>query len=314
MAKAKKKPTTSHPKKICNQCERELSILNFYVSNSVMFKSDGRVPICKECVKKMVDVTSIRSVKEVLKILDRPFIESVWENAINSEWETFGAYLKDVSSLQQYKNLGYEDSASYAQKMADKEEAAFKAADVKHYRPPAELVTKWGKEYSFEEITKLESFWNDMMMTYEIEGASHKDYLKKICKVSLKMEESIDDGRIEEFKKLSDVYDKLMHSSKFTAVQRSSVDKSGGMNSFSEFFDWVEKAGFVPKFHTGEPMDIVDATEMNLKEYTRNLVLGDTSIATIVNHMLEKGLDDEEEFENNEITIDMRDELDGDVN
>lgn len=301
---AKRKKTTTHPKKMCNQCERELSVLQFYTSNSVMFKFDGRVPICKDCVKKMVDITSLRSVKDVLKILDRPFIESVWESALNSDKETFGMYLKDVSSLAQYKDLGYQDTEGYARKMAEKEEFEIKSADVKKYKTPAHLVEKWGKDYSYDEVAKLENFWNDMMMSYEIEGASHRDYLKKICKVSLKMEEAIDGGRIEEFKKLSDAYDKLMHSARFTAVQRSSADKSGGMTTFSEFFDWVEKSGFIPKFHTGEPMDIVDATEMNLKEYTRNLVLGETSLATIVNSVLEKGLD-EDEIDSSEIEIDF---------
>src|SRR5437763_15542154 len=127
-----------------------------------------------------------------------------------------------------------------------------------------------------------------MKKDYEIETESHVDYLKKICRVSVSMDEALSEGDIDGYKKLSDVYDKLNHSAKFTAVQRSASDRSGGMNTFSEFFEYIEKEGFIAKFHADEPQDIVDSTLDSLKRFTKQLVLGDSNLARLVEESIQK--------------------------
>ena len=57
------------------------------------------------------------------------------------------------------------------------------------------------------------------MDSYEIKSASHLDYLKMICKTSLKMNQAIDCSDYEGYNKLAKVYDSLMKSAKFTAAQ-----------------------------------------------------------------------------------------------
>lgn len=167
-------------------------------------------------------------------------------------------------------------------------QAPTKQADVYGKRDRVALATKWGSTFSREEQDKLEDLYEGMTRSFEIETASHKDYLKKICLVSLKMEIAINRDDTDTFKKLSDAYDKLMHSAKFTAVQRSASDKAGGMNTFGEMFEYIEKNGFIPKFHTDEPKDIVDETIRNIEAFTKRLVLGDTNIATQIENQIDK--------------------------
>jgi len=169
------------------------------------------------------------------------------------------------------------------------------------------LEKKWGKNYNQEEYEKLEGFYQDMKANFEIETAAHIDYLKKICKVSVQMDKALEENNIDVFQKLSGIYDKLMHSAKFTAVQRSAADKTGGLNTFGEFIARIEKEGFIPMFHSDEPMDIVDATIDNLKKYTRELVLGDPNLASIVESAVKKialkeaqEAQEEKEIEDNE--------------
>ena len=161
------------------------------------------------------------------------------------------------------------------------------------------LEKKWGKNYNQEEYEKLEGFYQDMKANFEIETAAHIDYLKKICKVSVQMDKALEENNIDVFQKLSGIYDKLMHSAKFTAVQRSASDRTGGMNTIGEIYDFLEKNGFIPKFYTDEPLDIVDITEHNLKEYTKKLVLGDTNIANIIESSIQKIIEKEELERNN---------------
>lgn len=80
------------------------------------------------------------------------------------------------------------------------------------------LSIKWGKTYKPYEWVQLEKYYQEMMQSFDIQTPSHEDYLKLICKTSVKAHQLIDLGDIEGFQKMSKVYDALMKSAKFTAV------------------------------------------------------------------------------------------------
>lgn len=77
------------------------------------------------------------------------------------------------------------------------------------------LRLKWGNSYSHSQWVQLEQLYNDMCASYDIQTAGHKDTLKFICKTSLLANEAIDRHDVEEYQKLSKVYDTLMKSGKF---------------------------------------------------------------------------------------------------
>ena len=56
------------------------------------------------------------------------------------------------------------------------------------------LRLKWGKAYKPEEWVRLEQLYNDMMNSYDVQGAGHEDNLKLLCKTSLKANQLIDIG------------------------------------------------------------------------------------------------------------------------
>ena len=72
------------------------------------------------------------------------------------------------------------------------------------------LTIKWGKAYRPYEWVQLEKLYQEMMAAFDIVTPSHEDYLKLICKTSLKAHQLIDLGDIEGFQKISKVYDTLM--------------------------------------------------------------------------------------------------------
>lgn len=282
-------------KKMCLKCLKEKNPERDFYKSYSKWHGDGRLPYCKSCLKENLIEDDINSVREILRILDKPYFPEAWERAKEDQMDTLGAYLKDIAL--NYKHYNYDDSVfiDNKQKINQNENESSNLLD--DFVVTKEIIEKWGSSgYTKEDYMKLEKFYEDMKRSYEVETASHIDYLKKICKVSLKMEKAIDEGNIDHFKKLSDAYDKLMHSAKFTAVQRSAADRTGGLNTFSEFFDLIEREGFIPRFHTDEPNDIVDYTINNLKEYTRNLVLGDPNISK----MLDEAMKRQDEKENNE--------------
>ena len=173
------------------------------------------------------------------------------------------------------------------------------------------LSLKWGKLYRPEEWIALEQFYEQMTGSFDIQTAAHFDYLKMICKTSLKMNQAIDCGDIEGFAKLQKAYDSLMKSAKFTAAQNK-AETGEFVDSVGELVYLCEEQGFIPRFHTDEPKDIVDITLKDMQGYAYRLVTEEMGLGNMIEAALqqmqreeekEEGeLDENDEFLNPELT------------
>lgn len=165
------------------------------------------------------------------------------------------------------------------------------------------LRLKWGKTYKPEEWVKLEQLYEEMMASYDIQGAGHKDTLKLICKTSLKANQLIDIGDIEGFQKMSKVYDSLMKSGKFTAAQNK-AESGEFVDSIGELIELCEKEGYIERYYVEQPHDKVDLTIQDMQRYTRTLIEDETNINTMVEKALrENAKEDEEKAKNAESDI-----------
>ena len=165
------------------------------------------------------------------------------------------------------------------------------------------LRLKWGKTYKPEEWVKLEQLYEEMMASYDIQGAGHKDTLKLICKTSLKENQLIDIGDIEGFQKMSKVYDSLMKSGKFTAAQNK-AESGEFVDSIGELIELCEKEGYIERYYVEQPHDKVDLTIQDMQRYTRTLIEDETNISTMVEKALrENAKEDEERAKNAENDI-----------
>ena len=169
------------------------------------------------------------------------------------------------------------------------------------------LSLKWGKTYKPYEWVWLEQYYQEMMDSFDIQTPSHIDSLKLICKTSLKCHQLIDLGDIEGFQKMSRVYDTLMKSAKFTAVQNK-AESGEFMESISELVLLCEKeGGFIPRFYTDSPKDKVDMTIRDMQGYNRSLIENETNLSDLIEGAV-KALQRQAEIEEDEDIDD--DELD----
>ena len=169
------------------------------------------------------------------------------------------------------------------------------------------LSLKWGKTYKPYEWVWLEQYYQEMMDSFDIQTPSHIDSLKLICKTSLKCHQLIDLGDIEAFQKVSRVYDTLMKSAKFTAVQNK-AESGEFMESISELVLLCEKeGGFIPRFYTDKPQDKVDMTIKDMQGYNRSLIENETNLSDLIEGAV-KALQRQAEIEEDEDIDD--DELD----
>ena len=127
-------PRAATAYKECVSCppgRQKQRIDNFYISYNSLH-ADGRVPICKDCIVRMcynddIDDVDLEKLKAVLRQIDKPFIESVWESSIdqyNKVYENqpvehgkrkllISHYFKNVNSLLFiYYNIGWNSQNS----------------------------------------------------------------------------------------------------------------------------------------------------------------------------------------------------------
>jgi hypothetical protein len=164
------------------------------------------------------------------------------------------------------------------------------------------MIQKWGRLYKEEEWVQLEEFYNKMHETYDIQGASHEDYLKMICKTSLKMNQAIDTGDIDGFSKLSKNYDAMMRSAKFTAVQNK-PEENNFISSIGEMVRLCEADGFIPRHHTYEPNDVVDLTLKDISDYLTRLVKTELNLGSLIESTV-KMMENEAEQQKDPLTMD----------
>ena len=165
------------------------------------------------------------------------------------------------------------------------------------------LRLKWGKAYKPEEWVKLEQLYEEMMSSYDIQGAGHIDTLKLVCKTSLKANQLIDMGDVEGFQKMSKVYDSLMKSGKFTAAQNK-AESGEFVDSVGELIELCERQGYIERFYIDQPNDKVDLTIQDMQRYTRTLIEEETNLRNMIEAALKQNAkEDQEASENNELDI-----------
>ena len=167
------------------------------------------------------------------------------------------------------------------------------------------LSNKWGKDFPEEDWIKLEQFYNDMMRSYDIQTAGHKDTLKLLCKASLTANKLIDMGDIDGFQKASRVYNDLMRSGNFTAVQNK-TDLGEFVDSVGELVAICETDGFIPRYYVETPNDKVDRVLQDLQHYTRSLIMEETNLGAMLESAMKQIQIDKQKGE--EITLDDEDD------
>lgn len=145
------------------------------------------------------------------------------------------------------------------------------------------LSLKWGRNYSPEDWVKLEKLYAEIMESYDIQTATHLDYLILICKASLKSNKLMDIDDIEGSQKMLKTYDTLMKSAKFTAAQ-DKAEHGDVIDSVGEIVAMCEKDGFIPKFYQDEPKDKIDEVLKDFKLYVSKLIENEPDLISQIEH------------------------------
>jgi hypothetical protein len=263
-------------KKFCNGCKRNRGLIQFYNSNSPLF-SDGKVPLCKTCIKEMMPEDDLEKVQSVLRKIDKPFLIDVWNNAKSSTNQTVGDYFRQINSLHQYRNLTYDDSIFYdkdnsiVEKEISKASESIEEVETEHGKIAVtkELKSKWGN-YPNRDILEMEKLYVEMERANDISTPQHKRQLFFYCKLNVLMDKALEEGDFGGYEKLSRQFDNLTKSSGFRPIDKK--DTNMGIRTFSQIYEEVEKDGYIEPYPITERQDIVDRTIQYILNYQLKLL------------------------------------------
>jgi hypothetical protein len=235
----------------------------------------GYLPYCKKCLRDMcidnLGNIGLDNFKTMLKLIDRPFIYSVFKSSCEDKNDTIGTYMKNIAL--NYKKNGWEDSIFEPQfnKKVDFVESNQIDFDVTN-----EMIIRWGNKHEKEDYIQLEQFYNQMKRDNKIETAQDEAYLKKLAVISLKLDKALENDDYDEANKLGNLFSKYMGDSQFRAMDKSDASKTGGLRTFSQVYGEIEKDGFIPPWEEyrnlkGLNQDLVDKTIMYILNYTLKL-------------------------------------------
>ena len=268
--------------KTCSRCGYPTSIDNFLQTKSLLYQ-DGRVPICNDCLKKFSNQVKDdwAKINKMCQWLDIPFIPAQYEKVYKSNPnDAFLTYARIFRS-KQYENL---DWTTYYQKFKELEEQDELRAQLPLFEESRikELQMVWGENYSPEQLSYLQNLLDGIMKTQNVNGELQYDQAKKLCKISLNIEERI--SADAEFDKLLASYEKLVKAAEFTP---KNVKSASDFESVGELFSWLEKRGFKPSYCTDISKDVVDQTIIDIQNFCQKLYINEPSMGEEITKRIE---------------------------
>lgn len=268
--------------KECEKCHNTLDYENFVKVKSQFF-IDGYLPICNDCIEKMMllNENNFDFFDKICQWADIPFLIAEWDNLYKYNKEkTFTLYAQMYIDGK-YENADWSE-VTKKYKQLEKEEKLEKAVPTLQKEKLHQLYEKWGANYTEEELQYLENLFQGILNTQNVVGDLQVDNAKKICKISLIIDNKI--RAEEDFKDDLAAYDRLVKIADFTP---KNIKNANDFNSVGELFAFLEKRGWINKFYDGAERDIVDNTMKNIQLYNRNLYINETGINEDIERRIE---------------------------
>ncbi len=278
--------------RVCSKCRKNKSVESFSMARNPLMHN-SRISICTECVDQFVAFEDYGEAQYFLVLLGLPFVEDIWEKSFAHK-SPVRYYIK-IMNLGQYLEM---EAATI-----NRVKAFSEAIDLNPYEVEASKLTsdergylqgKWGEHYSLIDCVKLQEYEEQMKEDYIIETRSHEDYLQKVAKVSLIIDNMIRDADYKGVKDMSKTLDDLMKSAGFSQSSKKGNKDDNDFNAFGTIFEMAEKKGFIPKFHTDESKDIVDETIKNVQNWTYQLIAKEPDLQVLLENAAKRVIEQEQ--------------------
>ena len=220
-------------------------------------------------------------IDKLCQMADIPFVPKEWETI--AEMNTSGAFYKyaQIFLNLEYDGIAWSDYFDLYRTLREAgklEDELPGLSDDKRAR----LKKTWGAAYDDEALEYLDSLYQGLLSTQNINGKLQMDQAQKICKMSYEIDRRIEEGA--DFDKLLSSYDKLVKAAEFTP---KNVKNINDFDTFGEAVKWMEKNGWRNRFYDNVTRDVVDETMKNFQGFVQRLYTNESSIGDEVTRRLE---------------------------
>lgn len=271
----------------CARCGGTYGPESFAPTKSPFF-GDGIIPICADCLDTWIqgdpsneDAGNWARVNKLCQWADIPFVPKEWARLY--EQNPHGAFVvyAQIFTDQQYEDLGWQDYFDAYRDLKDQGKIARELPEIDEANRKVRQ-DRWGHNYDDEALDYLDSLYNGLMSTQNVNGALQIDQALKICKLSYEIDCRIREGN--DFDKVLSAYDKLVKTAEFTPKNVKNVND---FDTVGELIKWLEKKGWMCGYYDGVSRDVVDETIKNIQNFNQRLYVNETGISEDITHRLE---------------------------
>ena len=239
--------------KKCTSCGEEKEFAEFYKSQSELYKADGKLPICKDCVIKIYEdnlqyyKNEEKALYKTLFTLDIYFDLKLCKRALIDTYNTDKHILKSYMSninLVQFKGKTAKDSPPFNIWDIDQDDfERFELEDIDIKEPiliTKELIAQWGEGRPNEDYLFLQEKYETMCNTYDNRNPSSLWTYEQIALnfLDIKKEREKANPNFTKIKTLQESNSKLMGDCKMKIAQ---IDNSEDENvCFGTFIKQIE--------------------------------------------------------------------------
>lgn len=230
---------------ICNCCGKTKSETNYYNSPTIFNRHTGKYPACKQCIWKLEESTGdYEIVKDILRMLDRPFLLDLWKSSEieiegynNATKSVFKTYMKNIA-MPQYRELNW--SHSQLSSVDSLEEVNVKIT----MEEKEKLVNFFGRGFSIEEYIWLQNEYIDWSTKYAIDTKGLEITIIEICITRLSIRNGIANNTSVD--KLQKTLLELMGAANLKPVQETGANASE-QETFGTLIKRFENEKPIPK-------------------------------------------------------------------
>lgn len=228
--------------------------------------------MCSSCIADSINVESAADVRKLSMTLEIPFsLKEYYALMMSSsdKYEAMDSYLQYLSEQGTVLDEGVYDW--------DTIDGHYNAA-LSHTRALAEIqplreaitnrgTEKWGAEYTFNHIVKLEQMYENTIRQYNITSSLQQDAIKKAAKLSVKMDDLIASNGFKELRDATAAQSQFLKTANIEDLVAASDDET--IRTVADLASYLEKKGF--EFSRMQPSVEQDDIDELMENYTSNV-------------------------------------------
>lgn len=258
MARTKRGQTV--PEMVCTDCgETKKADTDFYKSYSRLYRSTGRMCICKACVASLftelfqLSSDGRKALFELCRALDVVFKETLADTVVeicaSSTSNLAQTYISKVNSLRPYKNLTFSDSDMvYYAGGSVHDDMVTDMLDREKMTVTKDMIMRWGSGLTFADYEWLENRYQEWVEEYGDKTLAMRTAIKDIVEVEKLIRDAKLKGDMATFTKLTDTRQKLMGDAELKPIQNKGVGDEDAVSVGTKIRDY-EKSRPVPEAH-----------------------------------------------------------------